>query len=117
MMHSMQSVVLASLLHVPQQCCTLQEEHLSCMCASAWTHLDRAAVGMHPCYLRLNCATIMASATVWLAGLSPPAGDIVFEERDMRSVRFCFLSAHIQQHEVVCGNPKRPTQQSPSWPG
>ena len=30
MMHSMQSVVLASLLHMQQQCCSLQEAHLSC---------------------------------------------------------------------------------------
>ncbi len=45
MMHSMQSVVHASLSHVRQQYCCLQEEHLSFMFAPAWSHPGRAAVG------------------------------------------------------------------------
>lgn len=45
MMHSMQSVVHAPLSHVRQQYCCLQEEHLSCMFAPAWSHPGRAAVG------------------------------------------------------------------------
>ena len=44
-MHSMQSIITASLSRVPQQCCSLQEEPISCMVASAWSHPDRAAVG------------------------------------------------------------------------